>query len=565
MKFAVDLIDKLLKYNNDNLGKHNEYILFGASSLGERAFEFLKNNNKKVAYFCDNDRLKWGRKFLGIDIISPNELLTKMKDYSIVITSSYHKEIANQLEEMKVDNFYFFKKIIEIKGIDELEGIDLNNDFNNKRLILSNNQCTDVEIEIKKKIDTIIKNQPIIHDKALKKVREKAKHKKIKVAFFVLDYVSWKLENVYRKMSENRRFDPIVVVCPTVRYGDKSEMIKKIEDAYEFFCERGYNVIRAYDKRNDNYLDIRKEISPDIIFYTNPYKGLIDDRYYITRFKDILACYVHYGYQSTSLTEITYNGILSQLVWKFFLETEIHLKIMKNTARNKGINGVVTGYPLVDNFVFKERIENNVWKNSDKSLKRVIWAPHHTISNTEGWLNYSNFFKYHNYMLEIAEKYNNLIQIAFRPHPLLRFKLYNHPDWGKEKTDKYYQRWEQGSNTQLSVGYYVDLFNSSDALIHDCGSFIAEYLHCGKPVLYLLKDKSYKEYNEFGIMVLSQHYHGYFEEDIEKFIKEVVIDGNDIMETSRTQFYYNVLRTEQNSNASENIYKIICKKLNVED
>ena len=51
MKFAVDLIDKLLKYNNDNLGKHNEYILFGASSLGERAFEFLKNNNKKVAYF----------------------------------------------------------------------------------------------------------------------------------------------------------------------------------------------------------------------------------------------------------------------------------------------------------------------------------------------------------------------------------------------------------------------------------------------------------------------------------------------------------------------------------
>ena len=85
---------------------------------------------------------------------------------------------------------------------------------------------------------------------------------------------------------------------------------------------------------------------------------------------------------------------------------------------------------------------------------------------------------------------------------------------GKEKTDKYYQRWSK----EAILNYQLILcrsFNSSDALIHDCGSFIAEYLHCGKPVLYLLKDKSYKEYNEFGIMVLSQHYHGYFEEDIE--------------------------------------------------
>jgi DivIVA domain-containing protein len=63
---------------------------------------------------------------------------------------------------------------------------------------------------------------------------------------------------------------------------------------------------------------------------------------------------------------------------------------------------------------------------------------------------------------EFAEKYADRIQWAFKPHPLLRDTLYQHPDWGKERTDAYYGRWESMPNTQLETGAYVELFKQSD-------------------------------------------------------------------------------------------------------
>jgi hypothetical protein len=56
------------------------------------------------------------------------------------------------------------------------------------------------------------------------------------------------------------------------------------------------------------------------------------------------------------------------------------------------------------------------------------------------------------------------------------------PNWGSEKTTAYYDKWDNLDNGQFKSGDYVDLL-TSDALIHDCGSFMAEYLVVGKPAL----------------------------------------------------------------------------------
>lgn len=63
-------------------------------------------------------------------------------------------------------------------------------------------------------------------------------------------------------------------------------------------------------------------------------------------------------------------------------------------------------------------------------------------------------------------------------------------------------------NSMLSEGDYIDLFLSSDGIIHDSGSFIAEYLYTRKPALHTMTNpKTYEEFNEIGKQCLDVYYH----------------------------------------------------------
>ena len=78
-------------------------------------------------------------------------------------------------------------------------------------------------------------------------------------------------------------------------------------------------------------------------------------------------------------------------------------------------------------------------------------------------------------------------------------------------------------NGLLCEGDYNDLFLTSDAMIHDSMSFIAEYLYVMKPSLFLMNDPDIENrLNDFGRMAVRQHYHAYNEQDISDFIENVV-------------------------------------------
>ena len=114
------------------------------------------------------------------------------------------------------------------------------------------------------------------------------------------------------------------------------------------------------------------------------------------------------------------------------------------------------------------------------------------------------------------------MQWCFKPHPILNSKLQNHADWGREKTEEYYEFWKNQSYSQLNEGDYVDLFCESTAMIHDSGSFLAEYLHVNKPVLYLVNTDNYMDfYNDFGKKALDCCDLGKSENDILIFIENL--------------------------------------------
>lgn len=165
-------------------------------------------------------------------------------------------------------------------------------------------------------------------------------------------------------------------------------------------------------------------------------------------------------------------------------------------------------------------------------------------------------------MLDVAKKYEDKIQIAFKPHPLLKIKLYNHSNWGRNKTNLYYEKWEKMSNTQVETSQYIDLFLTSDAIINSSVSFTAEYLYTGKPALFNVKDsKIQSKFNPLGKIAFEKWYKSYKKEDIVKFIEEIILGKSDILKESRNKFIKEYLIPPNCKTASENIIDDLKKEI----
>lgn len=395
------------------------------------------------------------------------------------------------------------------------------------------------------------------YKKKIRTIRCKAK---IKVAFFLIHESVWKYEYLYNLFSKDIRFEPVIVICPYTVYGEE-EMLKDMIKAYKYCLEQGYRVIKSYNEELKEWIDIKNIFSPDIIFFTNPHK-LTKDEYYITNNLNSLTCYAPYGVTHTHLNEMQYDLPFHNLLWKYFVETELHRKMAFEYSTCKGNNTVVTGYPGIDPLFFNKTPIDDPWKNKDRKLKRIIWAPHHTIDEDKAFLSYSNFINLSDVFLNIATANHDKVQIAFKPHPLLKKKLYGEKSWGKERTDIYYSKWENLPNGQLNESDYINLFQTSDAMILDSGSFLNEYLCVNKPSLYLVRDENLTcRYNEFGKMAFAQHYHGKDEHDILNFINDIVIAGKDNLKNSRENFVEKYLLPPNNVSASQNIYEYLLKQI----
>ena len=398
----------------------------------------------------------------------------------------------------------------------------------------------------------LVSIQPFYENRAIRKLRKKKGS--LNVLFFILYESNWKYESLYRLMEKDDRFNPIILICPSINRGYE-HMIQNLNECYGYFSSKNYNVLCALDLENGTYRDVRS-LSPDIIFYSNPYRGLIDKRYDIKRYRDVLTCYVNYFFNNNKY-EWSSNLLLHRLVWRFFVECNQSRDIHKAIRKQHINNLVTTGYLPYDTFI-TPKSDSDYWKIKDKKIKRIIWAPHHSIIAKEGELRYSTFLLYCEFMKEMAIKYRDQIQIVFKPHPLLRVTLSKHL-WGETRTNAYYSFWEDQVNTNFSNGEYINLFKSSDALIHDCGSFEVEYLYVNNPVLYLANYNPESQFNEIGKEALKCHYLATTSEQIEEFILNVILSGDDILLKKRTEFYNNYLLPPNNKTVAENILAELIK------
>ena len=385
---------------------------------------------------------------------------------------------------------------------------------------------------------------------------------KIKVAFFIVREAVWKLDELYWLMKRSQRFEPLVVICPWVEASNRSFTLEEINKVAAFCREKGYDFISTYNDESGDWIDIKRLIQPDIVFFSYPYFSFMRKEYCITNFVDIsLTCYATYGYNLDRKPYRQFNILFHNLMWKGFYETSVHKMMAEKYAYNKGRNVEVAGYPLFDEFKKAEKQGiKDVWKIKDRRMKRIIWAPHHTFDGVKGETQFSCFLYYAQFMLDLADLYCDRIQIAFKPHPTLKPKLLRW--WGEDETNRYYEKWQMLANGQLEEGEYVHLFLTSDAMIFDSVSFICEYMYSGKPSLFtVIETKTSPQFNEFGEMAYQCLYHSHAEDDIKGFIENVVLTDNDPMKQERSQFFEQYLTSPNNSTASQNIYNYLESQL----
>lgn len=361
--------------------------------------------------------------------------------------------------------------------------------------------------------------------------------KKIKVAFIVFDPAVWKYEDLYRAMLDDTNFEPRVVIAKK-RSVEISR--KEIESVYI----RSFNFFKTnhllLDNNSSNYkiqLNYKRIFDPDIVVNSLPYDAL-DSKFYVNNNKDIVSIYGQYGINVTSWKSVIKNKH-NLMLTRMYVESDIHFRMYSNWLEPEIVPMIVSGPLIASRIYYKKRL--NFWpQNRDRRI-RIIWSPHWNVTPDVHGFQLGNFLEFSSSISDLADQYSNFISICLKPHPLLREVLVNNKNWGKEKTDKFFFDWQNRENTFIETGDYIELFNSSDAMINDSGSFLGEYFFTGKPFAQIVNDHQDGLFNEFGELLLDSTCRIINEEDLHQFVLDL-IGGIDRNSASREYLYTNYLK-----------------------
>lgn len=356
----------------------------------------------------------------------------------------------------------------------------------------------------------------------------KKSNKKLRVASYVVFDSSFAGYELMKLMLiQQDKYEPKIVVIPDTSRG-REHMIKQYNETKDFFIKKyGRNYVEnGYDENTNEFLDLSDNF--DIIYLANPYDSMVHEYHgirYLSK-KKVLPIYISYGCMPD---KYSYHHIISlleiSLFWKVFADNIFSYKDYKKYSLNSAKNVVTIGYAKMDSLRYS---------NSKKQEKKtIVICPHHTINYEE--LPLSNFLEYKDFILELPDLYPN-VDFVFRPHPLLFVNMVREGYWSKEDVQNYITTLREKNIEYSTGGDYFDIFLNSDGMIHDCSSFIVEYLYTLKPCCFVAKSNYKKILSKLGLACLKNYYLAFNREQIIEFIENVIIKGNDTLRYKRIRF-----------------------------
>lgn len=402
-------------------------------------------------------------------------------------------------------------------------------------------------------------------------------HRKIVVGIMGVESSVWIGDELYHLLDRSETFVPYVFSL-RARTQPKEEPVN--QKTYEAFNQnirqKGMRLVENFDSEAQReYTWDELPVHPDICIWLLPWMFLFQGDLRVWNFPlTTLHTLIPYGYPCTSDTEHTfdatyYNQQLHNLAWLIFLECKASRPLAARYCFSGDANCRYTGYPKMDAFFVPEAGEKAPWdellkENGTPQAKKIIYSPHHSMRK-EDMLTFSTFEANGRWMLELAKKYQKETVWVFKPHPQLGIKAIRYGVFrDQQEWEAYLAEWEALPNATVQLsGPYHRLFQESDAIINDSASFMVEYLFVNKPMLELRRPE--QAFDEFGQMVLEMLYQvdGKDTAGIERFLRDVVLDGKDTKREERAAFFAEHLDYyhELGHTAAENVYGTLYAQL----
>ncbi len=408
-------------------------------------------------------------------------------------------------------------------------------------------------------------------------VRRKVQNgEKVRIVFLAISAAEWPAEDVYRLLAANDRVECDIVVVPLMDRDVESRRDSYIQTR-DCFVKNGYAVREIYDAESDTCLEW-SDIGgvPDILIHLTTWFSASAQPCWPLSFP--LRCiqlYIPYGiYVADSAdgsfaVNCVYNCGFVNMMWRVYVDSEKNREGYQIYGLLKGKNTAFSGYAKMDPFYEKRKYSEeeirSLWKIPEgqdaAKMKRVIIAPHHAIAGYGGIL-YSTFPRNAFFLLYLAKKYRDKVSFIYKPHPNLRLRAVEAGVFESyEAYDAYVREWDSLPNARVvNESSYMEIFETSDGMIMDSCSFIAEYLYVNKPLLFLKRNG--QAFNRLGTELMKA-YDTVWGEDycaIESFLQDTIIGGRDERKTLRESVWKKHLdyASLNNCMASEYIYRDIC-------
>lgn len=346
------------------------------------------------------------------------------------------------------------------------------------------------------------------------------------------------LKSIFESCLSDENFNLFIIAIPKKNPLPKlgySHEIYETEGAEEFFKDFPCKVINGYNYKTKEWFDL-KSLNPDYIFFQQPYNCCLPNQYNsekVSKYSKIL--YISYA------ANILGNGILEDCspidffknISMIFTADKYYDKLIRTYLHTIKANPKVylTGYPKYDDLEKYKNIDSNNWNLSRKDdVKRIVWTPRWCTNEGN-----CNFFEYKDKLLDYAEK-NLDIDFIFRPHPQLFSELNTTGELPEKEANEYKDRYEKLPNAKIDKQKeYLSTFYSSDFMITDISSVIADYFLTGKPIIYCHK-KDY--FNEFSRKLSEGFYWVHSWQELKNTI-EMLKNGNDPLKEKRQEIIKN--------------------------
>jgi len=391
-------------------------------------------------------------------------------------------------------------------------------------------------IDLKKDIDIVHKNYVNVLS------RLKNKTDKIKVVFLIRENQKWTYQSLYEILDKSDKFEPLVLVSIlTLSAKGKDKTRNNLNENYNFFKSKGMNVDYAY--KDGKYIDL-KIFNPDIIFYDQEWDlPVIHKPKCVSEFA--LTCYCSYGYELLE-KEKAYTQEFHRFLYKFFVEHEENIKRYKLYNKHNAENCVVAGYPKLD--LKANDVECELWRDNNKI--KIIYAPHQSFEKKD--IRLATFDKNGKFILELAKKHPETTWV-FKPHPRFKYALLKNKIMNSDEIEKYYSEWAQ-IGLVYTEGDYSALMYTSDLMITDCCSFLAEYLSTLKPLIRLVNKQSIK-LNSIGEIIMKGYYSAASYSELNSLFTDIIDNKKDDRKIIRKDIINEIIDTKET--AAHKIYNYI--------